>query len=778
MTSTDRRSLGERLPVSPVGAAGAVASLVMALAAAQPLTFVFESGSRGVWAVRAGALTTWAVALSLRGVLGRGRGQTALASLGAALAVSFGVVLPRPASGAWQQMLLSVVDGLPQVLSTALPISTAHTVIGALVVIVWLSTLAVSFVCLDRASALGAVVAAVVALGGGIAIVGGAVDRLDVLLVRPAIAITAAFALLSFVRTLAVVEEGGARRVLSRLVTGVVLVAVGWFAGGFLTAALPFAASTPQNVRFEPDAVQQSLPEPVSTLRGLRIDGDLQGPVATLSGSGLAGWHGFLTVASFPVADYRDGQRWVTRQRFTPSGGIRPVADLGGSGDDAWRMRIVLAEDRALEGWLPFPTTTVAVDGLRVSSNRQGLVPTSPSDCEPGCSYVARTTPIRTLDMLLAEGAEIGPGFLPWRPNLADGDRSPGRQICDVIRVRLSRRTPPETLDCEEPRDPSVAFVEDLRSYVRGGRRIAEIDGAGPQLAVTDQLQPVLELVGAPRETNPSGDPSQFATAFALLAQHFGMDARFVVGFRLCPPPEEDTPVPCFEGNVAAVDGSQAWAWVEVNLPGFGWVIVDPSPRRLAEEERELAAGAAARERETDRDAPERIDARPDPSEVPRRLVPVPASNPWRVPALLATGILLAPLPAAVTRRRRRARRRRGDQRAVAIGALHEFIDGLYDAGETDLEGCSASELEALATKRADVTELHHLVSTANLAVFSSEDISAEQADRAWTLAVGSTRRLRKSAKRRRRVRSLLVPAPSALTVPVGRSVRRSRADD
>jgi hypothetical protein len=772
MTSMDRPTVAFLDRLSPLGLTGAVASLMMALAAAQPLTFVFEAGSRGVWSLRAGVLATWVAAVLVRGVLGRSRVQAALGSLGAAIVASFAVVLPRTAPGASQQLLLSIVDGLPQVLSTALPIATAHTVVGALVMIMWIFTLALFLTSYDHASAIRAVIIAAATLGTGIAIVGGAVARLEVLLVRPAIVITSAFALFAFVRALGVLEESGARRVLSRLTAGIALVFAGWTVGGVVTSALPFAASQPQNVRFEPEAVQQSLPEPVTTLRGLRIDPERQGPVATLSGSDLRGWHGFLTVASFPVTDYRDGQRWVTRQRFTPSGGIRPVADLGGSGGEAWLMRIDLSPERSLDGWLPFPTTTVAVDGLRVSSNRQGLVPTSPADCDPACIYSVRTTPIRTLDLLLTEGAEVGSGFLPWRPNLADADRSPGRQICDVIRVRLSRRTPPEMLDCEEPRDPSVAFVEDLRSYIRGGRRIAEIDGSGPQLAITDQLQPVLELVGAPRETNPAGDPSQFATAFALLAQHFGIDARFVVGFRLCPPPDEDTPVACFDSSVTTVDGSHAWAWVEVNLPGFGWVIVDPSPRRLTEEERELAAGASAREREADRDAPERIDARPDPSEVPRQLVPVPTTSPWRTPALLALVFLLTPLPATVTRVRRRSRRRQGDQRAVAIGALHELIDGLYDAGEADLEGWSASELVARAEARTGAAGVRDLGAVANRAVFSSEAISKEEADRAWRLAAESSRRLRRTSGRRRRVRALLVPAPSALTSPSGRRER------
>jgi len=772
MTSLDRPTVAFLDRLSPLGLTGAVASLTMALAAVQPLTFVFESGSRGAWSLRAGVLATWVAAVVVRGVLGRSRVQAALGSFGAAIVASFAVVLPRTAPGASQQLLLSIVDGLPQVLSTALPIATAHTVVGALVMIVWLFTLALFLTAFDHASAIRAVIIAAAALGTGIAIVGGAVARLEVLLVRPAVVITSAFALFAFVRALGVLEESGARRVLSRLAAGFALVFAGWTVGGVATAALPFAASQPQNVRFEPEPVQQSLPEPVTTLRGLRIDPERQGPVATLSGSDLPGWHGFLTVASFPVTDYRDGQRWVTRQRFTPSGGIRPVADLGGSGGEAWQLRIDLSPERPLDGWLPFPTTTVAVDGLRVSSNRQGLVPTSPADCDPACVYGVRTTPIRTLDMLLAEGAEVGSGFLPWRPDLADADRSPGRQICDVISVRLSRRTPPETLDCEEPRDPSVAFVEDLRSYVRGGRRIAEIDSSGPQLSITDQLQPVLELVGAPRESNPAGDPSQFATAFALLAQHFGIDARFVVGFRLCPPPDEDTQVACFDSSVTTVDGSQAWAWVEVNLPGFGWVIVDPSPRRLTEEERELPTGASSREREADSDTPERIDARPDPSEVPRQLVPVSASSPWRTPALLALLVLLAPLPATLTRVRRRSRRHQGDQRAVAIGALHELIDGLYDAGEADLEGWSASELVARAEARTGAAGVTDLGAVANRAVFSSEAISKEEADRAWRLAAESTRRLRRTSGRRRRVRALLVPAPSALTSPSGRRER------
>jgi hypothetical protein len=69
---------------------------------------------------------------------------------------------------------------------------------------------------------------------------------------------------------------------------------------------------------------------------------------------------------------------------------------------------------------------------------------------------------------------------------------------------------------------------------------------------------------------DPQGHCEYFATALALLARASGVPARFVTGYR----PSERNPFL----DYWVVRESHAHAWVEVHLPGQGWVTVDPSP--------------------------------------------------------------------------------------------------------------------------------------------------------------------------------------------------------
>ena len=64
------------------------------------------------------------------------------------------------------------------------------------------------------------------------------------------------------------------------------------------------------------------------------------------------------------------------------------------------------------------------------------------------------------------------------------------------------------------------------------------------------------------------GTSEQYASAYAVMARHLGMDSRVVMGFR-----------PEYQGNAFTVTGRDVDAWVEVRFAGLGWVTVDPSPR-------------------------------------------------------------------------------------------------------------------------------------------------------------------------------------------------------
>lgn len=67
------------------------------------------------------------------------------------------------------------------------------------------------------------------------------------------------------------------------------------------------------------------------------------------------------------------------------------------------------------------------------------------------------------------------------------------------------------------------------------------------------------------------GDEEQYASAFALMARHFGYPARVVMGFA----PDVASP-----GSPVTVTGSDITAWVEVAFEGVGWIPFDPTPEQ------------------------------------------------------------------------------------------------------------------------------------------------------------------------------------------------------
>ena len=67
-----------------------------------------------------------------------------------------------------------------------------------------------------------------------------------------------------------------------------------------------------------------------------------------------------------------------------------------------------------------------------------------------------------------------------------------------------------------------------------------------------------------------TGHCEQFATALVVMARSLGMPARYVTGYL----PGTFNPFTGFY----EVRGSQAHAWAEIYLPGFGWMAFDPTP--------------------------------------------------------------------------------------------------------------------------------------------------------------------------------------------------------
>src|SRR5690606_24763849 len=71
------------------------------------------------------------------------------------------------------------------------------------------------------------------------------------------------------------------------------------------------------------------------------------------------------------------------------------------------------------------------------------------------------------------------------------------------------------------------------------------------------------------------GDGEQVATAAALLAEHWGLESRVVIGARLASAPE----VPGIPACTDTCTGANMSAWVEVRASGEEWTAVDVTPQ-------------------------------------------------------------------------------------------------------------------------------------------------------------------------------------------------------
>jgi protein-glutamine gamma-glutamyltransferase len=253
-------------------------------------------------------------------------------------------------------------------------------------------------------------------------------------------------------------------------------------------------------------------------------------------------------------------------------------------------------------------------------------------------------------------------------------------QLGDYARVRtLARRV------AGDARSPYVA-VNRIETYLRTGY---VYDEAPPFPAPGSP--PLVDFLF----TGKRGFCQHFAGSMALMLRTLGIPARVAVGYT---PGRLDTGA----GEWVVLD-RDAHAWVEVLLPGAGWVPFDPTPGRYAPNRVSVgspayappAAGAAAPDRVSPAPVGVPADAAPDPGPAPEE--PSPA-GPAPAPDALGDGGGVAPLPwwaalagtgvlglggVAPARRawRRRAWRRRPDERGRVLGAVADLEAALAALG-------------------------------------------------------------------------------------------------
>lgn len=254
------------------------------------------------------------------------------------------------------------------------------------------------------------------------------------------------------------------------------------------------------------------------------------------------------------------------------------------------------------------------------------------------------------------------------------------------------------------------------------------------------------------------GNYEHYAATLALMARSLGIPARVVVGF-----------VPKGSGNVD-IHGSDAQAWVEVNLEGLGWVTVDTTPP----EDQQLKDRAPVKRNvpnldvqpppptsvpQADANAASQLDKQKDEEKKKDKDEKVTTRS-RRSPLVMALAvgvggplILLSSFCGAVVvlkSRRRRRRRNHGSPARRVAGAWREVVDRAADLG-TDLSGTGTRRELALAMA---TPAAFALASETDAAVFGPAEPSEETVDKVWARATETVAALREPVGVGRRLRA------------------------
>ena len=528
------------------------------------------------------------------------------------------------------------------------------------------------------------------------------------------------------------------------------------------STAFPKRARAPQRL----PSINRSGPlTPLSFVAGLRPQSPASPgePVFTVTTDTTT--PGYFAIAN---VDTYDGAGWSFDRTFRPSGGVLP-ADT----DPALRTKAELTQQyRIAPGplthapWMPFVYRAQKVTGQAVDIDPASgmIVPLGTLDA--GTTYTVRsgTTPT-TFDHVRAALAS------PDTVTSTVDTILPG-----PVRATLDEVVRALAQEVHTPATPALPFLQALQRDLRtkytlsNAARGVATGTVSPTPSRTPSSEPSHKrsrtasntLSPSPSATDTSngyagatgfadvlasilgpsrhGTPEQFATLMALIARDLGVPARVVTGFRVEPTGGASV-LPAGRYDVTTAD---AWTWAEVPLNGVGWVVLDGSPARLANDTKPTESGAPP----SSSSAPPSQNAlltqgdKSGNAVAPKSAIPhsnTTATHALLIALLAAVGaLILVILVILFTRKRVRAARRRRlpDPRLRVIGAWQENLDMLAEAGLPDLTALTSAEIAALTGEEfgSDVAgETASLGAAANAATYRpSGSIAADEADTAW----------------------------------------------
>ncbi|MDN3444207.1 transglutaminase domain-containing protein [Microbacterium sp. APC 3901] len=249
------------------------------------------------------------------------------------------------------------------------------------------------------------------------------------------------------------------------------------------------------------------------------------------------------------------------------------------------------------------------------------------------------------------------------------------------------------------------------------------------------------------------GDDEQFSVAAALIAEHWGLESRIVIGARLATAEE----VPGIPACTDTCTGANMSAWVEVRGSGGEWMPVDTTPQyamlpssitegeqlpehpTVPEQPRSEALDPPQAQSDSNNDAPP-LEA--PQSEVLAFLLPILRAVGL---GLLALALLALPFLVLLLAKRQRARTRRTaeDPEVRLAGAWEELVD-VYADHDVPMDAEGTRIQRALSTDREAADRLAMLV---DRAVFAEHPPTDDDASAAWAIVDAERTELAASGK-------------------------------
>jgi hypothetical protein len=674
------------------------------------------------------------------------------------------VVVGDPLGGG--EVLRGLRDGIPRILSTGLPLLDVAWAGVPGAVVVWGAAGVVTSTIARTRSAAWPVLAALVCFLGGYAVtLGGRTGDVAAVVTTEALLLAATAGVFVLLRRYRPVPEQDASLLVTRFAGAALTLAVAVGLGAVAASRGPFLAEEPVRPRIEPAATELDPEGPLLVTRRLRAD-EPDRVVATVTTDGA--WSGYVPIA---VLDHYDGRVWGrSDDRLVPTGGALPATLPTPDGP---RVVVDDLDVAATGGWLPYVGRIARIEGTSVLHDAGEVFRLAEPVREPTYRLRSAQPSLTLLDEELdADQPTARTSGLVRQLDVvrrASENRPAGERVCRLLALTAEGGTAAggelavRGAACGSRGPDRVGFLRALADELVEGRAVAVDEDDGASAGGPESLADLLDLVGPPSaEGRSTGAPEQFAAAYALVADHYGLPARLVTGFRIA------EPVP---GEAHQLRGRDAWTWAEVAIEGAGWVAVDPTPSTedVAGDDELARPEELEQPEERPQEAPAELGVEPETVVVGPPPPPVVSARPsWPVVAASAlAAVVLVPLLIAGARRTaRRRRRRRGDARARAIGAWHELLDVAHDVDVPDVEARTTEDLVAtLTARRAEVAaDLAALGPVVDRAVFSSRPIEDAEAVEAWVAVRRVRRELRRSLRPRTRLATWWRVAPRSVT--------------